>query len=347
PWLFTIFFFTLELWLLIEACERQRVVWLVPVAPLLALWANLHIEFVLGLGLIGLFALQQMIPAPSKWAFGSGLPGRHLPAAWLWGLLAASCTATLANPYGWRLYEVVADYSTQKAPLQVVSEMQPISFRNFTEWATLLLVCGGWFALGTLRKRPALLLILLAVSCWFGFRAQREVWFPILTSTLIIAYRSRETDSEKHPFPRSYWAVTAATTGLFTVAVFGGATRPNSELQKAVGEHYPAAASAFVESHAMHGPLYNSYQWGGYLSWRLPNMPVSIDGRANLHGDDRIFRSVRTGFAGRDWAEDQEFRKAKTIILEDDSPLASVLRSDRRYRLLYEDKVASVFEPAQ
>ncbi len=29
-------------------------------------------------------------------------------------------------------------------------------------------------------------------------------------------------------------------------------------------------------------PLFNPCGWGGYLIWRLPNMPVSIDGRPNL-----------------------------------------------------------------
>src|SRR5271157_2209846 len=57
PWLFTIGFFTVELWLLLLACERGRWIWLCPIVPLMVLWASIHIQFVYGLALIGLFAL--------------------------------------------------------------------------------------------------------------------------------------------------------------------------------------------------------------------------------------------------------------------------------------------------
>ena len=75
-------------------------------------------------------------------------------------------------------------------------------------------------------------------------------------------------------------------------------------------------------------------------------MPVSIDGRANLYGDERLMRSAKTTLGGPDWAKDPELVRAKTILLQHNSPLASILRSDSRFRLLYEDNVAAVFQPA-
>jgi len=74
-------------------------------------------------------------------------------------------------------------------------------------------------------------------------------------------------------------------------------------------------------------------------------MPVSIDGRTNLHGDQHVARAIHTWLGQADWADDPELKKARTILLDRDCPLNSILRSDRRFRLVYQDKIASVFQP--
>ena len=341
PWLFSILFFILELWLLLRACEDAQPKWLIPIAPLFALWANLHVEFVFGLGLAGLFALQQ---TSAKVALGSTETGRRLQAKWLWAVVLGSILATMANPYGWRLYGVVLQYATQSAPYQVVQEMQPMGFRQFDDWAVLGLVCAAWFALGKATKRPAALTAMLVVACWFGFRAGRGVWLPAITSALLLAYlRGGKGDSGAR-FPRSYWMTAAAAVLIFALGEFSGFGRTEAALQKSTAEHYPVQAAAFIEQNHLAGPIYNSYGWGGYLIWRLPEMQVSIDGRANLYGDDRVIRSAKTMAGSRDWTDDPELRKAKVVVAEDDSPLASILRGESRFRLLYRDKVAAVFQ---
>ncbi len=345
PWLFTILFFTLELWLLLEACERRRPAWLIPIVPLVALWANIHVQFIYGLGLAGLFAIQQTLPAGSKYSFAVDPRGRKLPGLWLWSLLASCLIATLANPYGWRIWTVVMEDVREHVSAAVIQEGQALGFRDFTCWIVLAFVCGACFAMGTLRQRPAFLLILLPISCWFGFREQRELWFPVISSALILAYRSRQGESGRHEVSRSQWAFAAIAVLLITFAEIRSGGRSEADLERGVVEHYPVAAAGFIQAHGASGPIYNGFGWGGYLIWRLRDKPVSIDGRANLHGDERVLRSARTMFAAKAWRADDELRKAGTIILEDDSPLASVLRSDAGYRLLYEDKVAAVFEP--
>ncbi len=39
------------------------------------------------------------------------------------------------------------------------------------------------------------------------------------------------------------------------------------------------------------GPVYNHLNWGGYLIWRWPHLPVAIDGRTNLHGEELLQRN--------------------------------------------------------
>ena len=78
----------------------------------------------------------------------------------------------------------------------------------------------------------------------------------------------------------------------------GGAGSPR-HLREAVGEKFPAEAAAFIEKQGYVGSIYNHYDWGGYLIWRLPDLRVVMDGRANLHGDERILRSLKTWAGGK------------------------------------------------
>src|SRR5262249_18065075 len=98
-------------------------------------------------------------------------------------------------------------------------------------------------------------------------------------------------------------------------------------------------------------PLYNHLTWGGYLIWRLPGRPVSMDGRVNLHTDERMVRAFHTedglrswmGHPDEGWSTDPELAQARLVILPVGSALTSLLRRDRRFRLVYEDAVAVVF----
>ena len=62
--------------------ETRRWLWILP--PLMAIWVNLHPGFMLGLALMALFTLRH--------------PRRLLPCT------ALAALATLANPFGWRVY---------------------------------------------------------------------------------------------------------------------------------------------------------------------------------------------------------------------------------------------------
>ena len=341
PWLFTCNFAVAELYFLLQAHERGKVVWLAPILPLFAVWANLHIQFVYGLGLIGLFALERPLTALLKW----DPPETALRSRHLWALLAGSILATLVNPYGWRIYEVVAQYATETAPLQFVQEMQPMQFRSVTDWAAFFLACLAVFTIARSGRRCFLMISLLVVSFWFGFRTGRDVWFLSLVSALVIAYATRSSEPGLRKIRCAQWAIVLPASLGLAFAVLGAPGVSAGALQQAVEKRFPEKASAYIQDHSLQGPLYNPYGWGGYLIWRLPHMALSIDGRANLYGDARLTRFFMTWSGHRDWAEDTELRKAKTILLERDNPLASILSSDSRFRLVYEDDVASVFQP--
>lgn len=342
PWLFTCLFFVVALYFLMLARDSGRALWLLPVVPLFALWANIHIQFVYGLGTIGLFALERPLASQLKWKCDARLESR-----WFWSVLGASLFATLLNPYGWRLYLVAARYAMERVPMQAIQEMQAMSFRDVSDWATLFLVCSALFVTASASRKCALMISLIVVSLWFGFRSARDVWFLAAVSALASAYSSRGAEGGLACIRWKQWAIATPLALAAGLAVFRSNGVSEAALHDYAAKHFPVGASAYVERHGLHNPLYNPYGWGGYLMWRLPQMPVSIDGRADLQGDARLTRYLASWRGKRDWASDAALMKANTIILERDSALASILCADPRFRMVYDDDVASVFEPAR
>jgi hypothetical protein len=114
-------------------------------------------------------------------------------------------------------------------------------------------------------------------------------------------------------------------------------------LERRVAQAFPVDAAKEVRKQGYQGPLYNDFNWGGYLIWALPELPVAIDGRTNLHGDERLRRFGRTWCALPGWREDPDLAAAGVVIASPDAALAEQLRHDARFTTAYEDGIAVVF----
>jgi hypothetical protein len=79
------------------------------------------------------------------------------------------------------------------------------------------------------------------------------------------------------------------------------------------------------------------------LIWSLPRLLVSMDGRMNVHGDQRIERSVKTWSGVKGWESDPELMEARLVIGDVNHTLTNVLRTNSRFKSVYEDDVAVVF----
>jgi hypothetical protein len=63
-----------------------------------------------------------------------------------------------------------------------------------------------------------------------------------------------------------------------------------------------------------------------------------MDGRTIVHGEPRILAHVDTWHGKASWRTDAELAAASFVIGPRDLPLASLLRLDERFALVYEDR---------
>jgi hypothetical protein len=347
PWLFTVLFTTLTLDVVLDL-RADRATWFAWFLPLIfALWANLHIQFVYGLCILGLACVAPLIDrlrgCANSFATATVLGTR----AWrsLVGLTVACGLATLLNPYHIRLYGVVLEYATQTCAFSLVQELSAPEFRDVCSWLGLALALAAAFALGRQRTLSAFDVLLLAGSAYLAFRARRDVWFLALASIIILGRYCDVTISTVDRFTWTPSRIALLAGIVFAFALTTGAVRhvTREHMAEVVAARFPAAAAEAIEKADCAGPLYNSFDWGGYLIWRLSQLPVAIDGRTNLHGDQRLQRSFDTWRGAKGWHEDPELSAAGVVIADSSGPLASLLRQDRRFRVLHEDELAIVF----
>ena len=200
--------------------------------------------------------------------------------------------------------------------------------------------CIGWQARH--RRVRVFLLLLFVLGVYLGFKSRRDIWInvigaaSVIAATDIAAVRGRESDGDAS-FPR--WLGALLAVAMAVLACAGNALLfSESTLRANVARSYPDGAAAFIEQHSPAGPIYNYFDWGGYLMWRLPQFSVSMDGRVLVHGESRIQQHIDTWQGRPSWRADPELAAAKIVVGPRDAPLTALLRLDDRFALAYEDR---------
>ncbi len=336
PWLFTILFFALELDLLMQARKTGKTGGLLWLPVLFALWANVHIQFIDGLLVLAIAVAESILAR--RW---TGIEAR-IHASQLCGIFIACILATMANPYGWRIYRVAYDLATQSGAMNKVTELAAMPFRGFNDWGVLIFALAAAGVLARARRILFFESALLAFAIVVSFHSQRDMWVVVIAACAILASEVKGDDKNRFQVKASAAPFVAITTGLTVLLGFCVMHVDNAQLNKKLAEALPVRAVEIVKEKGWSGPLYNDYTWGGYLIWAL-RMPVSMDGRQNVYGDKQIYRSDDTWNGRPGWASDPGLQKAGLVIGPVKASLTQLLRMDPRFELAYEDKLTAVF----
>jgi hypothetical protein len=283
---------------------------------------------------------------------------RHLPQRWAGNpsslgavpfvvTLAASAVATLLTPYHVQLYRAVVDHVTQTGTFDLVSELQALGFRGLSDWLVLSLLLGAVIAVARAPRVPPFFVLLLTAATFVSFRAARDVWFLVIVSAVTIASVLRVDAVGRYRASTRITVVSIAVAACVLGGLVFARGMPPRSFASAVTETFPVNAIKVVEERGYAGPLFNHYDWGGYLIWALPRLPVSMDGRANLYGPEKIRKSAETWSGVPGWATDPDLARARLVIAARQLALSELLRRDARFEVAWEDPLTVVFVARQ
>ena len=345
PFFFSMMLFAVTLTLLLEANRSGRVQTLYWLPPIFLLWANLHIQFIYGLFLVGLFvavSLAQQLTAKLGLTLDFLVP-QTLPAGTLVLVFFLCVCATVIGPNFYHPYVAVYEYSKAKFTYSVIMELQPLFFRDYTQYAELFLTAAAFFAVGWKKKLDLFKLSLLVIASVVAFRTMRDGWFICIPAAACIAdFPVSEAERDR---PASWLELggVAAVVAILLVLFSSGADFNQRGFDRAISSQYPVDAVNFLRRNPVPGPLYNNLNWGGFLMWYMPDYPVAIDGRNDLYGDDMDKLFFESQNAGVSYTTDPYLNEAGVVLLDSQLPLAKILSVDERFQLVYRDQIATVY----
>jgi len=286
--------------------ESRRRLWLLP--PLFLLWANCHGGFILGWAVVAAYCAESLF---LRWR-GRPLAGER--QMWLCG--AAAVVACGLNPNFLRVFEVLRHYR-ESAMQSRILEWQYPKLGEVSQY-TVLLFGAIAVLLWNWRKVRAVDWLLLAIFGAASVTAFRNIIFLAFIGAFLIAVylpartakpgaggwlllallAAAEAMAAANMLPvmvlpvlfgigyllwmgRFPWLADGAIAVLL-VAGSGVLIAQGRGLQlRAAAWKVPAATADFLLAHHIQGRIFNTYEQGGYLLWRLwPQQQVFQDGRA-------------------------------------------------------------------
>ena len=325
---------------LLELYRRgdRRVLWAFP--PLIALWANLHSGFFLGLGLLGAVLVGEGAVLLLRRFTLRTLSAPRWRALVL--VLFLCILAALLNPNGYHMLLYPFDTLGSQAMQTYIQEWASPSFHRPEYWPFALLLLGGAAAL-ILSRRPVDLTDLFLFLC-FGFAGLLSARHIPLFAVVAVPVVSRALVGRRVSASRRAGLI-SLNWAILLLLLFAAGLRITDVLeqdQRAKVTHYPVAALVYIRDHDLaERRMYNSYNWGGYLIWE--GLPVFIDGRADVYGDAFMDEYVLAYQLRGDWRVPLEKYDVDYVLIESGASFARLLEEAPEWERAYQDEVAVIF----
>jgi hypothetical protein len=333
---------------------NRKALWSLP--PLMVIWVNLHGGFAVGFILIVATLFGEM---GNQLLRNPGLARRDIGRL---GLVLGLCLlAVPLNPYGFQM----VTYPFRTVGIGVlqdfIAEWLPPDFHQLHLHPFIWMVLATLTALGLSGRRADFTdLTLVALFAYMSLLAGRNIaLFALVTAPVIARYGSYALEGWRTRLNRPVRVRPPARSGIFLlnwallalVMIASGVkiTQPTSAAlnEKAKADMLPVNAIRFLQAERPAGPLFNSYNWGGYLIWELPDYPVFVDGRTDLYDDEFLTEYLSIAFAQEGWEKKLDGYGINLVLIEPQSMLGRMLEerslNNEGWQQVYRDEMAAVF----
>jgi hypothetical protein len=304
-------------------------------AGLMALWANLHGGYIIGLALIGPFALEALVDAR---------PDARVATARGWVLFGlASLAASLVTPFG--LSGLLFPFKLLgMTSLAGVGEWRPMDFSHVGPLEIALVVTLYVTFQRGVRLPPVRLVLLLLLLHMALQHNRHQILLATIGAMLLAEPLAEPLGGALAPdrCATPSGAVRRGGLAAFAAAVLALAgVRLAVPIVRVDSPSAPIAALDHVPVALRAQPVFNDYGFGGYLIAR--GVRPFIDGRTDMYGDaftNAYFRAEQPDVARLDvlltrW-------KVSWTLLAAGDPVVGLMDRRPGWRRLYADRYAVV-----
>jgi hypothetical protein len=318
---------------LIAAADRRGApsFWLL---PLMALWANLHGGFVLGLVLVAPIAVDAVLSAD--------VTSRKLLALRWAAFALAALIASCATPYGWNSLLASQKILALGSALPLIMEWRPADFGSLGAFEVCLLLAIG-LALWRGLKLPTLRIVLLVGLLHMALSQERATEILALLAPLVLAVPlAKQIGGTNVAHSAAASPMRGLLFGGVVVALMAG-TFVYASVHRFEPHSRGAPVAAVVALKKLNlARVFNDYDFGGYLI--ANGVAPFIDGRTELYGE-KFF--VDHNAASGLMQPDNLFRlledyRIEATLMRTQSAATKLLDHIDGWQKLYTDEIATI-----
>ncbi len=342
---FTYLFFILSLYLLDQARAGKHWKYLWWLVPIELIWCNLHGGFVVGLGLISLYAIGEAFSGRKYYPFAA--------------ILLAATLITLINPYGYEYWTYMVHAILMPRP--EIGEWQNVFAVVFSEeyrsngvlYIIVFLLSVPlvfWYP-----KRDLTTVCVLSITAIMGFLSIRNTVFfalafgaflPVILMEFWEALRSDRKIIERYRRFRMMGLILIIVIISYTVGFSFFKFVSGSPLELRIyPEYYPIGAVEMIKKNSLKGNILPWFEWGEYLIWTLyPDSRVGMDGRYETIYRDEVSKEYFDFIFARDnWRDFLNKYPHDMILVRSNSKIRILLGNDPDWCLAYDGKDGVLF----
>jgi hypothetical protein len=347
PLILTWFFFLIFLVVLDEYRRQRRWRLLLPLPLLMIVWANLHPAFISGMMLVGLYFVGAVLEKDAR---------RSME---LLGLLAALLIASFVNPVGAALFVHTVGFLQNRFLVDVTVEYQSPNFHLLSMWPFAALLLLSIAIIGRLGRRLSWTLLVVLIG-WtaFALYAARNISLYALVAVFLLAPEADRLIAKMLPAAEHFLAHVDALDRVvngwiwvpLVVMLLVGLESAGTKIDvRNMGNAFdprvfPIAAVDSMTDSLPSGNMFNEFNWGGYLLYRLwPRKRVFIDGQQDFYGETLTREYLQVINAGPGWATILDRYNVRWVILSPTRALAARLDESPAWFRRYTDATAVVW----
>jgi hypothetical protein len=320
---------------------------------LMVLWVNLHGGFIAGFILLGVYLIGNVIQSFSSETGKRGLSRKR--TATLAFVIVLCLLATLINPNGYHILLFPFNLVSNTFLMDHVTEFISPNFHEIVPFKYLLLLMISLFAVSRERLDGLELLLVLIFTNMALYSERHITLFAIISLPIILRQGEALLHEKEGAIPdflkkRSNVIASVDKTaagyvwpvvGVLIVIFFAA----NGKLEYTFdAKKKPVAAVEFLKTEPIQGNMFNNDEFGDYIIFAAwPNYRVFSDGRSDMYGVERMKDYFKVIYLETGWETVLEKYDINWIIYNSKSILSRVLIKDKGWRLIYSDKVATIF----
>jgi hypothetical protein len=267
-------------------------------------------------------------------------------------VLVSITVVTLINPVSLRALSTVTSWLGNDYLMSHTQETISPNFSDSGFWVLMAFIVFSIFILALKHtKFPPRMAFILSVFTAMVLLSARNVHFygVVAPFVLVSLFSTQQIVSPLQRIEQLIGKIESQLRGILwpALSVLVGiillAITPIGKLERFSPSFFPIQATEWLKSNPQDGNMFNTFDWGGYLSFELwPEKLVFIDSQGDVYGEAFIREYEQIITLGDGWQNILTKYNVKWALVPTDWKLATAL-GKARWMEVYRDDTAVIF----